>query len=253
MNGAIVIFKKEMLDQLRSYKIFILSIILIIFAISSPVLAKLTPDMLKMFGDQIKIEMPTPTYIDAYAQFFKNLSQIGAIVILLIFSGIVCDEKIKGSATMILTKNLSRTSFVVGKFLAAAFIWTAIYLVSVVICIGYAYYFFPVWPNGDVLLSFVCFWLYGLLLISFTLFASAVSNSHATATVFAFLGWVVLLISSAIPKVKDYSPSLLGALNVSIVSGDKNFSDVYISMIIGCVLIIGFVILSARSLSKQEI
>lgn len=253
MNGIVVIFKKEVLDQLRSYKIFIFSSIMLIFAISSPVLAKLTPDILKLMGDQIKIILPTPTYIDAYAQFFKNLSQVGAIVILLIYSGTICDEKVKGTANIILTKNLSRTSFVVGKFIAATFIWTLIYVVSAIICIGYAYYFFPVLPKGDVLLSNIMFWIYGLLLISITLFASTISNSHATATVLAFLGWVVLLISSAIPKVQDYSPSLLGSLNVTIISGDKHFSDVYISIIIGCVLIIGLVILSARNLSQQEI
>ena len=256
MNGTIVIFKKEMLDQLRSYRIFIFSIILLIFAISSPVIAKITPDLLKMIGTTGEYSIQTlkiPDYKDAYAEFFKNLSQIGAIVILLIYSGIICDEKVKGSAAMILTKNLSRASFVVGKFLTAAFIWTVIYLVCAGVCFGYTYYFFPVLPHGNVILSNVMFWLYGLLLISFTLFASTVSNSHATATVFAFLGWVVLLISSAIPKVQNYSPSLLGTLNVEVISGIKNFSDVYISVIIGCVLIIGFVILSAISLSKQEI
>ena len=253
MNGVIVIFKKEMLDQLRSYKLFIFAIILLIFAISSPVIAKMTPDLLKMMSSQIKITMPIPTYKTAYEQFFKNISEFGAIAVILIYSGIVCDEKVKGSATMILTKNLSRTSFVVGKFLTAAFIWTAVYLVSAGICFGYAYYFFPVLPHGNVVLSNAMFWIYGLLLISFTLFASTVSNSHAIATVFAFLGWVVLLISSAIPRVQDYSPSLLGTLNVEVISGTKNFSGVNISMIIGCVLIIGFVILSAISLSKQEI
>ncbi len=253
MNKTIVIIKKELTDQIRSYRFFIFSIILLIFAISSPVLAKMMPEIFKSMGDQLQIQIPTPTYVDAYAQFFKNLSQMGTLVILLIFAGIVCDEKVKGSATMILTKNVSRTTFVVGKFLTAALIWTAVYLVSALICIGYAYYFFPVAPHGSLLLANVMFWLYGLLIISITLFASTISNSHATATIYSFLSWIILLITSAIPRVQKYSPSLLGAVNTEVVAGTKTLSDVYIAIILASLLIITFVILSARSLSRQEL
>ena len=74
--------------------------------------------------------MPTPTYLDAYAQWAKNLTQIVLFAIIIIYGGLSRPERKSGTAILVLTKPVSRSAFVVAKavvhsvFLALALVVT---------------------------------------------------------------------------------------------------------------------------------
>ena len=82
----ITVFRKEMLEQGRTYRFLIVAAVLVAFGLSSPALAKFTPEMLKAIpgvpGD-IQSLFPTPTVADAVGQYIKNMVQFGVLLALL--------------------------------------------------------------------------------------------------------------------------------------------------------------------------
>ena len=90
MRGYFAFIKKEFTEQLRTFRVLILFAVFFIFGMMSPLLAKLLPDILSGMELQgMTINIPEPTAMDAYSQFFKNTTQMGVIVILLVFGGII--------------------------------------------------------------------------------------------------------------------------------------------------------------------
>ena len=116
--GARVLFRKEVTEILKTYKIYVIPLLFLVFGFASPVITKLLPDILAGLSN-MEIVVPEMSWIDAFDQFFKNLNQIGIIAVILMFMGRVAEEKHRGTATMILSKPVSRTAWVIAKFGAA--------------------------------------------------------------------------------------------------------------------------------------
>ena len=68
MRGYLAFVKKELLEQVRTYKLLILFLVFFIFGMLSPLMAKLMPEILsQMPMDGITITIPDPTAIDSYS------------------------------------------------------------------------------------------------------------------------------------------------------------------------------------------
>ena len=61
MKGFAPLFKKEIREQFKLYRLVIVGAIFLFFALSSPLTLKYLPDILKMAGEQsMIIQLPTP-------------------------------------------------------------------------------------------------------------------------------------------------------------------------------------------------
>ena len=110
----------------------------------NPLTAKLTPDLLaKFLPEGMIIELPVPSSLDSWAQFFKNVTQMGLIVVLLVFSGILANEITQGTLINLLTKGLSREAVITAKYAAMLALWSMGVLVSSLVTWGYTVYLFP--------------------------------------------------------------------------------------------------------------
>lgn len=68
MRGYLAFVKKELLEQVRTYKLLILLLVFFIFGMLSPLMAKLMPEILRQMPmDGITITIPDPTAIDSYS------------------------------------------------------------------------------------------------------------------------------------------------------------------------------------------
>ena len=76
MKGYIAFVKKEFVENLKNYRFLILFAIFAIFGMSSAFLAKFTPEIISAFGAGLEIT-EEPTALDAWQQFYKNISGIG--------------------------------------------------------------------------------------------------------------------------------------------------------------------------------
>ena len=110
--------KKELSEQYRTYRFFIALVIFLLMGISAPLITKLTPDLLKSLGGGIQITLPTQTAADALNSYLKNMTQLPALVLILLAMGCIADERSRGTAVTVLTKPVPRSVFVLTKFLA---------------------------------------------------------------------------------------------------------------------------------------
>lgn len=219
MNSFVVFTLKELEEQIKTFKGVAVAAVLLIFGMASPLLAKLTPEIIKSANLGVAIKMPEPTYLDAYTQFFKNIGEMGIIVILLVYAGAVVTETTRGTAALMLTKRLSRSSFILTKFLSAAVVWTVSYAGSAALCIVYTVYLFPKGKPTQLLLALFCMWLFGIVTLATAIFASSVFKSYALAAVGGFAVWGFLLLTSALPRIKDWSPAFLASNNLQLLCG----------------------------------
>ncbi|MEQ8197943.1 MAG: ABC transporter permease, partial [Clostridiaceae bacterium] len=81
MRSYIAFTKKERMDYIRNYKALIMLVVFAIIGIMSPLSAKFMPEIIKeVMPAGMTIQLPEPSDMDSWAQFFKNVSQMGIIV-----------------------------------------------------------------------------------------------------------------------------------------------------------------------------
>ena len=118
MGGAGRFLRKEVSEHLHTWRLPVLGGVFLFFALTGPVLAMLTPALLRSVQASqpgLVIQIPVPGWRDAYVQWIKNLSQIGAFVMILAAAGSVSGEVSKGTAVLVLTKPLTKSDFIVCK------------------------------------------------------------------------------------------------------------------------------------------
>ena len=204
-------FRKEMMEQWRTYRFVIVAAILIIWGLLSPVIAKFTPDIFKLVPgfEQIASIIPTPTVKDAITQYIKNMEQFALILGVLLTMGCVAQEKDKGTAAMMLVKPLPRGIFLLAKFLALLGVFTPSILLAGLGAYYYTFLLFeplPVLPwlalNGLLL-------VYIMVIISMTLLFSTISRSQALAGGLSLGAIAFLGLIGIVPRVGDVLPAAL--------------------------------------------
>ena len=98
MKGFYAYLKKELWEQVATFKVLIVVLLFFLLGVISPIGAKYTTEVIGALStDLINLQMPDPTYIDAWAQYFKNISQLGFVVFVIIFYNTLGNELIKGT------------------------------------------------------------------------------------------------------------------------------------------------------------
>ena len=114
----------------------------------------------------IKISLPEPTIFDSWTQFFKNTTQMGLIILVIIFSGLISNELSKGTLINMLTKGLSRKTVVLSKFTSSTLVWTFTYFLSALVTFLYSMLFWEDTQVENLLFSLSLVWVFGIFLIS---------------------------------------------------------------------------------------
>jgi len=220
MNEFIVLFRKELLEQWRTKKILILAIVFLFVAISSPVLAKLTPELLKTIKvPGMAITLPEPTYKDALDQFIKNISQIALLVLVFVVAGAVSDEKNKKTLEILLSKPVSRSRFVLSKFGSYFFSISAAFTASCIVFYFYTSTTFQFFSFTGFTLMALIVLLYILMIVAITIFASSIVNSSILAGAIGFVSFVVFgMLFGLVEGTKKYSPNLIFSNYKEVVS-----------------------------------
>ena len=122
MAGLAVLLRKELLESWRTYRLPVVAGLFLFVGLSSPLLARYLPEILKAAGgDQFGgLQLPTPTAADAVDQLWKNLAQFGAFAAIILAMGAVAGEKDRGTAAFVLSKTASRGGFLGAKVVAIA-------------------------------------------------------------------------------------------------------------------------------------
>ena len=220
MRGFAAFSKKEFTEQLRSFKAVILIAVLFLFGMLSPLLAKLMPELFAGLNVQgMTLTMPAPTVFDAYGQFFKNVGQLGFLVLLIVFTGLLSQDVSKGTLIVLLAKGLSRPAVIASKFAAALATWTAGYALAAVTAWGYTVYLFGAGGAPNLLFALFCLWLFGAFLLALLLLASTAAPGSYGGLLLTAGVLIVLLILSSFPALSKWNPVTLAGGSNGLLSG----------------------------------
>jgi ABC-2 type transport system permease protein len=239
MNFFIVL-RKEITEQWRTKRLLIVAAVLVIFGLSSPLLAKVTPDLLKSIPDMppgLADLIPKPTLAEAVGQYVKNMSQFGVLLAVLMSMGVVTQEKERGTAALMLTHPVSRPTFLLAKFTALTLTFTASLAVAALGCWYYTLLLFEALPWGPYLA------LNGLMLVVFlvyvavTLFCSTLARTQGAAAGLAFTALVVVAGVGSLPRLAEYFPGQLFAWGGTLALGGEASSLPALWISLGLILV----------------
>lgn len=220
MKAFLAFTQKEFIEQIRTYKTFILLVVFIFFGMSSPLLAKMMPKIFESMNiEGMQIVIPTPTFLDAYGQFFKNLTQMGMIVVLLVFSASLPQEIMKGTLVNMLSKGLPRSTVILSKYTAALLLWTVSFSLASAVNYGYTVYLFGQQSINTLLFSHFCLWLFGAFVLAVILAAGTLASGNYGGLLVTALILGALLAINMFPKITAYNPISLAANNLALLSG----------------------------------
>ncbi|NTW28072.1 MAG: ABC transporter permease subunit [Coriobacteriia bacterium] len=253
MSGFAVFARKEAREILRTWRIWVLPGIMLFFALSGPVLARFTPEIVgSLAGDQLGgFVIPPPTYFDAYGQWIKNLSQIALFALIIIYGGIVSSESKSGTAVLVLTKPVSRSAFVIAKAAVHSAFLSVLLVVGTLLTWGVTRMVFSEAP-GRALWSSAMLWLvFGVLFIAIMTLLSVLINSAAGAAG-AGLGVYALVSIAAIWKpLGKYSPAALTTQPSTLASGGH--VDALWPVVTALVLAVALVALATLAFRRKEL
>ena len=220
MNGFTVFARKETQEILRTWRLWVLPGILMFFAATGPPLARYTPEIVTAFaGDQLTGLIPTATYLDAYGQWTKNLTQIALFALIIIYGGIVSAESRSGTAILVLTKPVSRSAFVVVKAVVNSVFVAVLLIVGTLVTWGLTAVMFGTAPAGPLWSSALVWLVIAVQFIALMTLLSVVIGSAAGAAG-AGLGFFVLASIASIGKpLASYSPAGLTSQATSLAAG----------------------------------
>lgn len=220
MRYLTVFGAKELVEQLRTYKTLVVLAVLLLFGMISPITAKFLPEIIEAASPDLPLRLPTPTYLDAYAQFFKNVPQFGVVVLLLVFSTTVSGELGRGTLINVLAKGLPRHVVIVGKYLTGLLLWTVGYALAAAVAYGYTVYLFghPAVPHLVTALAGV--WLFGAFVLAITVLGSTlVRSSHGGLLVSGGIV-AVMLVMGLFPRLAEVNPMALSSDTMGLITGD---------------------------------
>jgi ABC-2 type transport system permease protein len=218
MNTAAA-FRKEILEQWRTRRFLVTVAVLVVFGMLSPMIAKMMPEIFKMVpgtGSYAAL-MPQPTMKDAVDQYVKNISQFALIVGILMAMGSVVQEKERGTAAMILSKPLSRWTFILSK-LTSLFVVFAVSILAA----GFGAYYYTLFLFGPMpLLPWLTLngllLVYAMVYVALTLFFSTLSRSQALAGGLSLTALALLGVMGSIPHLGIYLPAQLATWGVALM------------------------------------
>lgn len=254
MRNYLAFMRKELIEGIRNYKAIILIAVFVIFGIMNPLFAKLMPELLSSLGgDGFAIQVPDPTALDSWTQFFKNVSQMGFLVLLILYSGIISSEISKGTLINMLTKGLSRTTVILAKYSMLILTWTLSYALCLLVTWGYTVYLFPDNNADNLVFAVVILWLFGVLLISIQTLAAASTKSNYACLLATGAAIVVMFVVSIVPAAHNYNPLSLATDSSALMASALNPSDLISAIVISVALSLACLVAAILVFRKRQL
>jgi ABC-2 type transport system permease protein len=249
MTGLIPLLKKEIKEQFRTYRLLIVGGIFLFFGITTPILLKFLPELVKLAGEQIPVEIPPPTAIQSLVEYAGTIGQLGVLVTVLIAMGSIANELRYGTAVMVLSKPVTRAAFVSAKFIAMSLTFLVSLIAASLFC-----FFYTVWIIGpadaqaflglNLLLG-----LFMLFCLAVTLLFSSLFRSSLAAGGLALALLIAQAGISVVPAIGKYMPGKLLSWGTALLTGSGESSWWALAV---TVVVIGLCLYSAQRLLKNR-
>lgn len=253
MNGFAVFALKEAREIVKTWRIWVLPGIVLFFALTGPVLAKYTPQILgAVVNDQFPgLKLPTPTYTDAYSQWVKNLSQVVLFTVIISYGGLVSGEVRSGTAALVLTKPVSRTAFVFAKASVHAVFLGLVVTAGTLLTWGVTAALFDAAPGGPLWSGTLVWLVTGVLFVAVMALLSVLLKSAAGAAGIGLALYAVLTAAALWKPLGRYSPAALTSQAASLAAGEG--PDVLWPVVTGLALAVVLVAGAGSVFRRQDL
>lgn len=239
MKNYFTFLKKELLESVRTYKMFILLTVFLLLGIMNPLIAKLTPEIVEMaMPAGMDITVADPTAMDSWLQFYKNVGQIGVLVIVLVLSGMLSAELSKGTLINLLTKGLSRSAVIFAKFTYMIVMWTGGYALSYLVTWGYTVFLFPKGEASHVLVAAFFLWVFGVFLLAVLMLGSVLAGNSYGSLLITGGVFVVCMLLNMVPAVHKFNPLSLGMDNMALIQNTVEAKELFPAVGIAAIIVV---------------
>ncbi len=244
MNALLPLLRLRAREIVRTWRIWVLPIVLVFFAASGPVITRFTNELLAgaLGGEAGALALPDPTAADAAAQWVSDLSQLVVFVVVIMASGAITGEVRSGVASLLLVKPASRAAYVVSHAVVLVGFVAAAAFLGALVSWGVTGVVFGGDGGGSggagsgsggaaaaageaagglgPLLGATALWVVlATLLIAVSLLASAAFDAMAAATGIGVGAFFLLAVAGAAPRLAEYTPAGLLPAAVALASG----------------------------------
>ena len=253
MSGYVAFIKKEFMENTRNFRLLIMLALFVIFGMLSPLSAKFMPEIISSFAQDLQITIVEPTALDSWTQFYKNVSQIGFSIFIILFSSCLSNEYARGTLTIMLTKGLPRPAIILSKYIAAAVIMTVSYWLCFGITYGYTAY---LWPSADLqhtLFAAFSLWIIAFMYLSILILGCVLFKQAFSAIVFLLAVIAIIMLCSIPPQIASCSPMFLMSKNIDLLSGTTAISEFIVPIITALIITAGFLFAAVVSFNKKQV
>lgn len=212
-TGYRELLEKEVIEAWRTHRLVLVAALYIVLGITAPVIIRYLPQIQGLFGpvsEELGLgELGLPDAIDLVV---RNMVQFGSIAAVLLAMGAVAGERERGTLAPTLSKPVSRTAFIVAKFVAIAMVLAlatglgilAMYLYSTLL-------YGPTDPVAWLQVALVLL-LAVLVPASITFLGSVVAPSSLGAGAVGVVSLVVLAFGATLPTASPWFSSGLAEI-----------------------------------------
>jgi ABC-2 type transport system permease protein len=251
-----VLFKKEWIEMTRNFKILWIPLVFILLGIMQPVTSYYLPEIIKAAGELPEgavFDIPVPTPQEVLVQTFGQYSQIGVLVLVLAFMGIVAAEKNSGVSDIILVKPVSFANYITAKWVSISIMTLGSFLLGILASWYYTGVLIGDIEFGELMKGSLVYGTWLVFLMTVTLLLSSLFKSNIFV---AFMSLLVAIglsaLTSLLSKWMTWSPARLSTHASSLLltgSPDKQFA---LSLTVSLLLILVLLVSSIYLFAKKE-
>lgn len=233
MNAMLPLLRLRAREIVRTWRIWVLPVVLLFLAASGPVITRFTNEILAgaLGGGEVgALSLPEPTAADAAARWITDLSQLAVFVVVIMAAGAINTEVRSGVASLLLVKPASRSAYVVSHAAVLVGFVAVAAFVGALVSWGVTWVVFDSAGEaggggaggGDLgaVLGATGLWVaLATVLITVSLLASATFDAMATAAGIGVGTFFLLALAGVAPRLAEFTPAGLLPAAAAVAAG----------------------------------
>lgn len=254
MSPWLGFLKKEWTESVKSYKLLLTLLIFSVLGIMNPFTAKITPMLMENFMPEgTVLNLPDPTALDSWLQFYKNFPQMGLFIFILLFSTMMSKELEKGTLVILLTKGLRRSTVITTKFVMGIIYWTLAFLLTFIITYSYTAFYWDQSILEHLFLAAGCVYVFGILLFTITLWGNTYFASAYGGLLVTVMSVIALFIIAIFPDSATWNPLQLLSAPPEMIIGEMAPREMLTPFLVTMGIIFFFLIGTILHFNKKRL
>jgi len=252
MRDFIAFTKKEFIENVRTYRLYILGAVFLFIGIINPLTALFLPEILGSIDIGGIIELSEPTAMDSWIQFFSNTT-LGMLALIISYCGIMANEFSRGTLVNLLTKGMRRQIVIWSKFLSTSIIWTGAYLLCLGVTYAYTVFYWSGAEWNQPIISFLAPWLFGIFIIVLLIFGGVLTGTFSGTLLTSGVVIVLLNLLNIVPTFQRFNPVTLASGTINLLNFQNELADYLPAIIITLIASASVLIISVIVFNKKKI